>query len=138
MILKILKKDYKLKREDTSEFLNLQQAQSLYEQYPALQPLLEYILDSSKNGDENRRKFSKYVAGTEYTLCRILLSLQTVEIGYRTINRNKIYELPFLAHTCFSSLDLFKTPRTGNYQEVWTVARIGEEITKGIGFSAHN
>jgi hypothetical protein len=112
------KKRLQIKREDTSQFLNLHQDQSLYEKYPALHPLLEYILDSSKNGDENRRKFVKYVAGTEYTLCRILLSLQTVEIGYRTINRNKIYELPFLAHTCFSSLDLFKTPRSKNYQEV--------------------
>ena len=53
-------------------------------------------------------------------------------------NRTKIYRLPFLAYTCFCSLDLFKTPASKNYQEVWTVARIDEEITKGSGLSAHN
>jgi hypothetical protein len=53
-------------------------------------------------------------------------------------NRTKIYRLPFLPHTCSSALDLFKTPASKNYQEVWTVARIDEEITKGSGLAAHN
>ena len=53
-------------------------------------------------------------------------------------NGTKVYRLPFLAHTCFCGLDLFKTPASKNYQEVWTVSRIDEEITKGSGLSAHN
>ena len=128
-----------IKREDTQQVLNLQEAQSLYGVYPALSPLLEYVLDRSENGNENRRKLVKYVAGTEYTLCEIKISLQTVDIPFdNSSNRSKLYRLPFLAHTCFSTLDLFKTPRSGNYQEVWTVARIDEEITKGSGLAAHN
>ena len=131
-------KRLQIKREDTHQFLNLQQAQSFSRDYPALRPLLEYVLDPSENGNENRRKIVKYVAGTEYTLCRILISLQNVEIPFDMSNRTKIYRLPFLAYTCFCSLDLFKTPASKNYQEVWTVARIDEEITKGSGLSAHN
>jgi hypothetical protein len=127
-----------IKREDTQQFLNLQQVQAFYGVYPALRPLLEYVLDPTENGNENRKKFVKYVAGTEYTLCRILISLQTVEIPFKMSNRTKIYELPFLAHTCFNTFDLFKSPRSGNYQEVWTPARIDEEITKGSGLAAHN
>jgi uncharacterized protein YjbI with pentapeptide repeats len=132
------KRRLQIKKEETSQFLNLQQVQSLYGNYPALQPLLEYILNPDPAANINRINFVKYVAGTEYTSCIILLALQTVEIGYNTINKNKIYELPFLPHTCFSTLDLFKTPRSKNYQEVWTVERIDEEIRKGTGFSAHN
>jgi hypothetical protein len=131
-------KRLQIKREDTQEFLNLQKVQSLYGVYPALRPLLEYVLDPSENGNKNRRKFVKYVAGTEYTLCRILISLQNEEIPFDMSNRTKIYKLPFLAHTCFSGLDLFKNPASKNYQEVWTVERIEEEITKGIGLAAHN
>ena len=127
-----------IKREDTQQFLDLQEVQSLYGVYPALLPLLEYVLDRSENGNKNRRKFVKYVAGTEYTLCRILISLQNVEIPSDMSNRTKIYRLPFLAHTCSSALDLYKTPASKNYHEVWTVARIDEEITKGSGLSAHN
>ena len=131
-------KRLQIKREDTQQVLNLQEAQSFYGVYPALSPLLEYVLDRSENGNENRRKLVKYVAGTEYTLCRILISLQNVEIPFKMSNRTKLYELPFLAHTCFSTLDLFKNPILKNYQEVWTVARIDEEITKGSGLAAHN
>jgi len=127
-----------IKREDTQQFLNLQQVQAFYGVYPALGPLLDYILDQSENGNENRRKLVKYVAGTEYTLDRILILLQTVEIPFEMSNKAKLYGLPFLAHTCASSLDLFKNPLVKNYQEVWNVARIDEEITKGSGLSAHN
>ena len=51
-----------IKREDTQQVLNLQEAQSLYGVYPALSPLLEYVLDRSENGNKNRRKIVKYVA----------------------------------------------------------------------------
>ena len=128
-----------IKKEDTGEFLNLDNIpESLYGEYTALRPLLEYILNPAEAADINRRKFVKYVAGTEYTLCRILISLQTVGIPYKMSNRTKLYELPFLAHTCFSTLDIFKTPISRNYLEKWTVERIDEEITKGSGLAAHN
>jgi len=36
-------------------------------------------------------------------------------------------------------LDLYITPSSRNYLEVWTVARIDEEITKGSSsLAAHN
>jgi uncharacterized protein YjbI with pentapeptide repeats len=127
-----------IKRVDNQQVLNIQEAQSLYGVYPALGPLLDYILDQSENGNENRRKLVKYVAGTEYTLDRILILLQTVEIPFEMSNKAKIYRLPFLAHTCSASLDLFRNPSVKNYQEVWTAARIDEEITKGSSLSAHN
>ena len=133
------KKRLQIKKENPEQFLNLDNIpESLYGEYSVLRPLLEYILNPAEAADINRRKFVKYVAGTEYTLCRILISLQTGEITFKMINRTKLYELPFLAHTCFSTLDLFKTPLSPNYQEEWTIARIDEEITKGSGLAAHN
>ena len=128
-----------IKKEYQEQFFNLDNIpESLYGEYSALRPLLEYILNPAEAADINRRKFVKYVAGTEYTLCRILISLQTIEIPFKMSNRTKLYELPFLAHTCFSTLDLFKTPLSRNYQEEWTVVRIDEEITKGSRLAAHN
>ncbi len=132
------KKRLQIKKEYTSNLLNLDEVKSFYEEYPALHPLLDYILDSGKNGDANRRKFVKYVAGTEYTFCTILILLGTLQIPFYK-NKNKLYEfyeLPFKAQTCFSTLNLFKTPP--NYQEKWTVERINEEITKGSRLAAHN
>ena len=67
-----------------------------------------------------------------------VISLQNAEIPFDMSNGTKVYRLPFLAHTCFSTLDLFKNTVLKNYQEVWTVARIDEEITKGSGLAAHN
>jgi hypothetical protein len=50
-----------------------------------------------------------------------------------------LYRLPFLAHTCFSTLDLFILPRSENYQERYNVKKIDEEITKGSsGLGAKN
>jgi len=134
------KKRLEIKRDDTGMVVDLGNIpESLYGVYPALRPLLDYILDQSENGNENRRKFVKYVAGTEYTLCNILIILKKTEIPFRTANNGtKIYDLPFFVHTCFNTLDLFKSPSSRNYQEEWIVARIDYEITKGISFSAQN
>ena len=134
------KKRLEIKRDDTGMVVDLGNIpESLFREYPAFRSLLEYILDPSENRNENRRKFVKYVAGTEYTFCNILIILKNREIPFRTAsNGTKIYDLPFFVHTCFNTLDLFKSPGSRNYQEEWTVARIDYEITKGISFSAQN
>ena len=71
------------------------------------------------------------MAGTEYTLSEIYIKLYDLEIRTQNVGGTKLYKLPFDSHTCSSTLDLFKTPSSSNYQEVWTVGRIDEEITKG-------
>jgi hypothetical protein len=83
-------------------------------------------------------KFVRYVTGTKYSPSVITILLVRSEIDFNTINGTKIYKLPFLAHTCFSILDLFKLPRTGNYQETYNVKKINEEITKGSGLAGKN
>jgi hypothetical protein len=128
----------KLTGSDTQEILNLDNIPSnLLEIYPALRPLLDYII-GPESKDINRMKFVRYVTGTKYSLSVITILLIRSEIEFNTINRTKIYKLPFLAHTCFSILDLFKLPRTGNYLEEWTVTKIDEEITKGCGLAGKN
>ena len=116
------RKRLEIKRDDTEMIVDLDNIpQSLFTEYPAFRSLLEYIISDPSN----RRKFLKYVAGTEYTLCKLLIILKNTEIPFKIAsNGTKIYDLPFLAHTCFNTLDLFKSPRSVNYQEVWTVARI--------------
>jgi uncharacterized protein YjbI with pentapeptide repeats len=130
------KRRIKIKDSD-GEVLDFKYAFPVKE-YPALGPLLDYILDPSEEADINRRKFVKYVCGTEYSASEILVILKDAEIAFNTINKNKLNGLPFFPHTCFSTLDLFKKPSSRNYQEVWTIVRIDEEITKGSSFGAKN
>ena len=138
--IETFKERLRIKIENPEEFLKLDRIpQSLYGKYPAFGPLIEYILNPSAAADINRRKFVKYVAGTEYTFCLIDISLQNREIPAKNAAGTKLYELPFLPHTCYSTLDLYITPSSRNYLEVWTVARIDEEITKGSSsLAAHN
>jgi hypothetical protein len=77
----------------------------LEQQYPALLPLLEYILDSREEADENRRTFTKYVAGTEYYPgdLRIWLSIDVIS---PRLHRGS----PFYGHSCDFRVDLFKAP----------------------------
>jgi WD40 repeat protein len=138
------KKRIIIKKSDTQEILNLDNIPpidnippNLLEIYPALRPLLDYII-GPESKDINRMKFVRYVTGTKYSPSVITILLVRSEIDFNTINGTKIYKLPFLAHTCFSILDLFKLPRTGNYQETYNVKKINEEITKGSGLAGKN
>jgi hypothetical protein len=134
----------RLKIKHSHEILDLDKIPpNLFKLYPALSPLLEYILNKDLAANINRRKFVKYVAGTEYTLCQIYIYLYDTEIPIEKFNnesnKTKIYKLPFHPHTCDSALDLYKIPSSSNYLEKWTVERIDEEITKGSsGMAAHN
>ena len=67
-------------------------------------------------------------------ISEILIILENIEIPFKiSSNGEKLYELPFEPHTCFSTLDLFKTPSSRNYRnkDTWTVKKIDDEITKG-------
>jgi len=78
-------------------------------EYPALKPLLKYILNSSKEADENRRTFTKYVAGTEYYSgeLRIILTRRQMSPGLHSGS-------PFYGHSCDSRVDLFRAPENYN------------------------
>jgi hypothetical protein len=81
----------------------------LLDSYPALGPLLKYILDISPEADENRRTFTKYCAGTEYYpgVLRILLVS-------RQMSRELYNGSPFHGHSCDTRVDLFKKPKDFN------------------------
>jgi uncharacterized protein YjbI with pentapeptide repeats len=124
---------------DNGEILDLSKRNSFpVREYPALGPLLDYILDPNEEADINRRKFVKFVCGTEYDASQILVILKEQEIPFKLNNRSKLYEEPFLAHTCYSTLDLFKFPSSGNYKEKYNVKRINQEIMKGTSLGAKN
>ena len=59
--------------------------------------IIDYI---SEDNDNNRRKFNKYVTGSEYNDSKIELKFYSYdnEIG------------PINAHTCFNSLEVYKSP----------------------------
>jgi len=88
----------------------------LFQIYPALKPLLYYILSESEDGNENRKIFIKYVSGTEYFpgQLKILLTNQTMSPD---IHHNS----PFYGHSCTNTLDMFRAPQ--NYSG---------EITKNV------
>ncbi len=97
-------KRIKIKREDTSEILYLSSIPpELFRIYPAFHPLLEYILDESKEGNENRKNFVKYVTGTEYSPAEILIKL-TDQIMMTSLHSGQ----PFYGHSCSNTIDLYR------------------------------
>ncbi len=94
----------------TQQVINLSNIpQSLYDEYPSFGPLLEYILNPIEEADIHRRKFFKYVTGTQYSPSEILILLTNSKIS------SNLHEgQPFFPHTCFSQLDLYKKPDNSN------------------------
>jgi hypothetical protein len=93
----------------------------LVQEYLALQPLLDYILNPSEEADENRRTFTKYVAGTEYYPgeLRIILTRQVMS--------PRLHEgSPFYGHSCDSRVDLFLAP--SNFRGVITQNVINTQL----------
>jgi uncharacterized protein YjbI with pentapeptide repeats len=80
----------------------------LYQVYPGLKPLLEYILSESEDGNENRKIFTKFVSGTEYFLGQLKISLTNQTMSPRYNNS------PFFGHTCDYRIDMFKAPANFN------------------------
>jgi uncharacterized protein YjbI with pentapeptide repeats len=75
----------------------------LMEDYPGLKPLLDYILSESEDGNENRKIFSKYVAGTEYYPGELKIRLTNQRMSPELYN-----DLPFFGHSCDNRVDMFR------------------------------
>ena len=104
------KRRIKIIKEDTRQILDLRNlTQELFGIYPAFHPLLEYILDESKEGNENRKTFVKYVTGTEYSPAELLIKL-TDETMMETLYGGQ----PFYGHSCSNTIDLFKASKGFN------------------------
>jgi hypothetical protein len=104
------KRRIKIKKEDTREILDLSNIPpELFRIYPAFHPLLEYILDESKEGNENRKNFVKYVTGTEYSPAEILIKLTD-----NTMRPTLYGGQPFYGHSCSNTIDLYKAPERFN------------------------
>jgi uncharacterized protein YjbI with pentapeptide repeats len=100
-------KRIKIIREHTREILDINSIpESLYRIYPALKPLLDYILNPNDEANENRKTFVKYVTGTEYSPAEILIKLTNT-----TMHPRLHTGLPFYGHSCSNTIDLYKAPR---------------------------
>jgi len=77
----------------------------LYQVYPGLKPLLDYILNPSEDANENRKIFTKYVAGTEYFPGQLKISLTN-----QTMSPEFYNDLPFFGHSCDNRVDMFRVP----------------------------
>lgn len=137
-----VKSRIKLKNEKEQQIILQNQNQNtitrLYHEYPALQPLLEYII-GPQSTDENRRKFIGFVTGTEYSPSDINILLSNKRIPLINFgNGTSIYDLPFDVHTCDSRIDLLKIPISANYTQRINQNFINSEIIKGSGLGTKN
>jgi hypothetical protein len=80
-----------------------------YAEYPALRALIQYITDTSPNGDENRQIFTKYATGSEYSPDIIKIILTNTTMRPDLYNGSSLY-----GHSCDSRVDLFMAP--SNYK----------------------
>ena len=76
-----------------------------YAEYPALRALIQYITDTSPNGDENRQIFTKYATGSEYSPDIIKIILTNTTMRPDLYNGSSLY-----GHSCDSRVDLFMAP----------------------------
>jgi len=115
--------------------LNLENIESEYEYYPYLESMLKYILgDESPN--KNRIKFVKYLTGSQFSPSKLIIELSNIEIS--SLSNPPYYGQPFVPHTCFGSIELFKNPTTFKYNtKNINVLTINTEITKGLSSATY-
>jgi len=112
------KRKIKIIKEDTNEIIDFKAIPKIfYKLYPALKALLQYIFDESLEGDNKRKIFTKYVAGTEYFPGELFIKLTNTIMNSRLHNGQ-----PFYGHSCTLTIDLYLEP--SNYN--------GEEITQNV------
>jgi WD40 repeat protein len=120
------KRRIKIIREDTGEIIDLSSIrENLFREYPAFKPLLEYILNPSKEANENRKTFVNYVTGTEYSPAQILIKLTD-----DTISPELHSEQPFYGHSCENTIDLYRAP--SNFRGVITQNEINTQLKATI------
>jgi uncharacterized protein YjbI with pentapeptide repeats len=116
------KRRIKIIREDPREVLNLSSIPAgLIQIYPAFGPLLEYILNPTEDGNENRKTFVKYATGTEYSPDEIVIKLTNDFMHPDIHNGQALY-----GHSCFASVDLYIAPR--NYNGIITGNNINTQL----------
>jgi hypothetical protein len=115
--------------------LNLENIKSEFDNYPYLESMLKYIL-GDESSDENRIKFVKYLTGSQFSTSKLIIELSNVEIS--SLSNKPYYGQPFVAHTCFGSIKLFKKPTRFNYNtKNITVTTINTEIKKGLSSATY-
>jgi hypothetical protein len=116
------KRRIKIIKQDPREVLDLSSIPaSLNQIYPAFGPLLEYILNPTEEGNENRKTFVKYVTGTEYSPAEITILLTDTTMQRGLHNGQALY-----GHSCSSQIDLYMAPR--NYNGVITGNNINTQL----------
>ena len=75
----------------------------LYQVYPGLKPLLDYILNPSE--DANRKIFTKFVSGTKYYPGQLKISLTNQRMSPGLYNYS-----PFFSNSCDTRVDMFRVP----------------------------
>jgi hypothetical protein len=113
--------------------LNLENIEPEFANYPYLESMLKYILGDD---DENRIKFVKYLTGSQFSPSKLIIELSNIEIS--SLLNQPYYGQPFVPHTCFGSIELFKKPTTFNYNtKNIKVSTINTEITKGLSSATY-
>lgn len=105
----------------------------LFDSYPALRPFIEYIM-GHKSTDQNRKRFIQFITGTEYSVGVIKIILIDSTVPFQQHKNGQImFRLPFNnPSTCFSYIDLFRRPDSGNYKNNLTNSRLDDLILQSI------
>jgi WD40 repeat protein len=115
-------------------------SRELFMLYPALKPFIDYIIGPNST-DETRKKFVKFITGSEYSTDVIKMYLLSDEIpSNKRKNETIKFRLPFdPPSTCFSTISLLQRPTSGNYKNEFNEARIDDLILQSIStLSAKN
>jgi len=114
----------------TIKELKLDGISSEFNNYPFLQLILSYILGDNSS-DENRENFVQYLTGSKTSPAQLIIELSNMDISQ--LHVAPYYGQPFVAHTCFGSIELFKKPSTHNInRNTLTESWVSNEIRKGL------
>jgi hypothetical protein len=119
----------RLQIKQLNSFLDLNNKSKFPTDYPALFPIVDYILDPNEEADDNRRKFIRLCTGTQYSNAIITILLTNNFIS-PALHKGK----PFYVHSCFNRIDLFKNP--GNKNIVINKNYLNTLITFGADLSS--
>ncbi len=131
-INKIISKPGEVQRIKELELKNIS---SEFSNYPFLKLILDFI--SGENSSDDKRKiFVQYLTASQSSPAILFIELSNIEISSASVG--PYWGQPFVAHTCFGSIELFKKPQAFNINKnTLTNLWVEDEIKKGLSSATY-
>jgi len=131
-INKVISKPGELQRIKELELKNIS---SEFSDYPFLHLILDFILGENSS-DDKRKIFVQYLTASQSSPAILFIELSNIEISSASVG--PYWGQPFVAHTCFGSIELFKKPRAFNINKnTLTNLWVEDEIKKGLSSATY-